>query len=159
MSKDYRVWSFSDPEDVLAFRGMTVEEKRAVLAGWASDEHAVENVPSMRQLDSGAIVPLDAVLAALRQLDAAQADAQVTLVSSRQAAGDGRQGFRRERKVIPFDPDDDGPKPGASGARPSPPPARTRAVAKGRLGRTAFEQTHRLRRRRVAAYRELSQGA
>jgi len=38
-----------DPEDVVRHSGMTLAEKRAVLAGWASDAHAVEH-PAHRLL-------------------------------------------------------------------------------------------------------------
>lgn len=48
---------------------MSLEEKRAILAAWASDAHAVEGAPALRQLDSGAVVQVDDVLSALRRLD------------------------------------------------------------------------------------------
>ncbi|MCW6508342.1 hypothetical protein [Lichenifustis flavocetrariae] len=62
--------TFTHPDDVLHSRVLSLAEKRAVLAGWASDAHAVPNLPSLRQLDSGAIVSIDTVLEALRSLDA-----------------------------------------------------------------------------------------
>jgi hypothetical protein len=62
--------TFTHPDDVLQDRSLTVAEKRTILASWASDAHVVPNQPAMRQLDSGAIVSIDAVLTALRALDA-----------------------------------------------------------------------------------------
>ena len=62
--------TFTHPDDVLHSRVLSEGDKRAILAVWASDAHAVPNLPAMRQLDSGAIVGIDAVLAALRALDA-----------------------------------------------------------------------------------------
>jgi hypothetical protein len=44
--------------------------KRAILASWASDACAVENLPNWRKLpETGALVPLDGILDALRALD------------------------------------------------------------------------------------------
>jgi hypothetical protein len=44
--------------------------KRAILASWASDACAVENLPNWRKLpETGALVPLDDILDALRALD------------------------------------------------------------------------------------------
>jgi hypothetical protein len=48
---------------------MSVDEKRAILASWASDAHAVPHVPALRQLPDGSIVKLDDILQALRNLD------------------------------------------------------------------------------------------
>ena len=61
--------TFTHPDDVLHSQVLNDADKRAVLAAWASDAHAVPNMPAMRQLDSGAIVSIDSVLAALRALD------------------------------------------------------------------------------------------
>ena len=66
------VTPFTHPEEVLQSRDLNVAEKRALLASWASDTHAVPDRPALRQLDSGAIVAIDTVLAALRALDASE---------------------------------------------------------------------------------------
>jgi len=65
-----KVGLFADLDEVLNDDELTRAEKREVLAAWASDAHAVENAPGLRQLESGAVVSVDAVLAALRLLDA-----------------------------------------------------------------------------------------
>lgn len=57
------------PNDLLESDALSLEEKRAALASWASDSHAVEGVPALRQLESGAVVPLEEILSALRRLD------------------------------------------------------------------------------------------
>jgi hypothetical protein len=57
------------PDEVLHDNALSTARKREILAGWASDAHAVANLPAMRQLESGAIVSVDAVLTALRALD------------------------------------------------------------------------------------------
>ena len=60
--------TFTHPDEVLQ-SDLSMAIKRAILASWASDAHAVAGAPAMRQLDSDAIVEVDAVLAALRSLD------------------------------------------------------------------------------------------
>ncbi len=62
---------FAHPSEVLAASNLTREEKRAILASWASDAWAVESAPALRQCPGliGCTVPLDDVLAALRALD------------------------------------------------------------------------------------------
>lgn len=67
---DTRAALMNSPDDVVRDPTMTLAEKRAVLAAWASDAHAVEDAPALRRLDSGAIVPVDEILTALRSLDA-----------------------------------------------------------------------------------------
>ena len=59
-----------DPLSVLAHPLLDTSDKRAILAGWASDACAVENLPDWRKLpETGALVPLDAILDALQALD------------------------------------------------------------------------------------------
>jgi hypothetical protein len=60
---------YTHPSDVTSNAKLTTAEKRAVLASWISDAHAVENAPSLRRLDSGAVVEVDAILQALVLLD------------------------------------------------------------------------------------------
>lgn len=60
---------FMHPDEVLACRSLSNPERRAILAAWASDAHAVEGQPSLRQLKSGAMVPVSEILRALRALD------------------------------------------------------------------------------------------
>ena len=59
----------SHPAEVLSHPTMSKADKRAVLASWASDAHAVADAPTLRQLDSGAVVAVDDILQALRSLD------------------------------------------------------------------------------------------
>ena len=61
---------FSSPQEVLAHPALDISDKRAILAGWASDACAVENLPNWRKLPgTGALVPLDDILDALQGLD------------------------------------------------------------------------------------------
>ena len=43
-------WSFSYPHQVVSDPTMGVDEKRAILAAWASGVHAVESLPTLRHL-------------------------------------------------------------------------------------------------------------
>ncbi len=65
----------ADPADVLNHPILTVDEKRQILSSWASDAHAVESDPTVRQLPVGALVPIAEILAALRALPAEDAPA------------------------------------------------------------------------------------
>ncbi len=58
------------PIDVLNARPLSVDDKRAILAAWASDLYAVDSRPALRFLPgTPAPVSIDEVQAALRELD------------------------------------------------------------------------------------------
>ena len=126
---------FRQPRDVLAHPALTYGEKRAILASWASDAHAVESCPTLRCLpgSKAEIVPADAVLAALAELDARDD----TSVGNHPPAKPQSQ-----RRPLPFwkvrrafrprrrdDDDDPPPCPAAAMPRPRPPIPNTEAVA------------------------------
>ena len=62
---------FRRPRDVLTYPGLSLAEKHAVLASWASDARAVESCPTLRCLPGcrAEPVPLHEVFAALQALD------------------------------------------------------------------------------------------
>ena len=66
---------FSHPDEVVGDRTLDTQEKRAILASWASDACAVESMPALRK-PPGAPCPVtfDAVMDALRQLDDIRAE-------------------------------------------------------------------------------------
>ncbi|MGA0594996.1 hypothetical protein [Enterovirga sp. CN4-39] len=107
------------PEDVLRSPDLTLAKKREVLARWASDAHAVENAPALRQLDDGAIVGVDEVLAALKALDG-ERETTAARMQVRRAFGRKRGSLlsrlrvRRRRE----DRDDDPPPRPAAAAYP-----------------------------------------
>jgi hypothetical protein len=74
--------AFAHPRNVVGDPDLTVNEKRAILASWASDACAVEAAPGLR-LPPGAPapVPVDEILEALRALDH-EANAVATASSS-----------------------------------------------------------------------------
>ncbi|SFB50901.1 hypothetical protein SAMN03159496_04473 [Rhizobium sp. NFR07] len=58
------------PTDVLRAPSLSIDDKRAILAAWASDLYAVESKPALRQLPGTAEpVPIDEVQSALIELD------------------------------------------------------------------------------------------
>jgi hypothetical protein len=67
--------AFAEPSDVVRDPDLTLNEKRAILASWASDACAVESAPALRIAPTGTKpVTFDDVLDALRVLDGQAAD-------------------------------------------------------------------------------------
>jgi hypothetical protein len=114
-AEPYGVPLYTHPRDVTSNPKLTTAEKRAVLASWISDARAVENAPSLRRLDSGAVVEVDAILRALVLLDELAPDRRGD--SKRLPPSGGRRGVisRWLRGV--------GPPPGANDNDDDPPPA------------------------------------
>jgi hypothetical protein len=61
--------AFERPADVVNDPDLTLSEKRAILASWASDACAVEAAPALRKPPRSAPVPFDDIMDALRELD------------------------------------------------------------------------------------------
>jgi hypothetical protein len=114
-SAPYGAAIYTHPSDVTSNPKLTTAEKRAVLASWISDARAVENAPSLRRLDSGAVVEVDAILQALVLLDEQAPDRRED--GKRLPPSGGRPGVlsRWLRGV--------GPPPGANDNDDDPPPA------------------------------------
>jgi hypothetical protein len=68
--------AFSHPRDVVNDPDLTLNEKRAILASWASDACAIESVPALRRAPpkGGRPVAFDDVMDALRALDTRAAE-------------------------------------------------------------------------------------
>ena len=61
---------FEHPKDVVRHSGLTVAEKRAILASWASDASAIASCPALRSpAGLKAPVSIDEILDALCELD------------------------------------------------------------------------------------------
>src|SRR5689334_23189342 len=69
---------FERPGDVLSDPDLSLNEKRAILASWASDACAIEAAPALRKTPIGRIVSFDEVMDAMRALDKELLAAQVT---------------------------------------------------------------------------------
>ncbi|TIN01310.1 MAG: hypothetical protein E5Y34_10410 [Mesorhizobium sp.] len=101
------------PDDVLNEETMTIGAKRALLAFWASDIHAVPDNPALRQLDNGAIVEVSDILRALHLLDESGRETRVSKVSASVSLSFHRR--RRKSRLgwmrHPWRDDDDDPPP------------------------------------------------
>jgi hypothetical protein len=83
--------AFERPSDVVNDPDLSLNEKRAILASWASDACAVEAVPALRRPPGGKrLVPFDEVMEALRALD--------EQARPRPRPGETRAGWRRGTK-------------------------------------------------------------
>ena len=71
--------AFGHPDEVVNDPDLTLNEKRAILASWASDACAVEAAPALRCAPGGQRpVGVDDILEALRWLDRAASDGEGT---------------------------------------------------------------------------------
>src|SRR6201987_6333007 len=61
--------SFGHPSEVVHDPDLTLNEKRAILASWASDACAIEPAPDLRAVPNGQPVRFDDIMDALRTLD------------------------------------------------------------------------------------------
>jgi hypothetical protein len=61
--------AFRHPSQVVNDADLTLNEKRAILASWASDACAIEAAPALRKSPAGEPVSFDDVMDALRALD------------------------------------------------------------------------------------------
>ena len=57
------------PIDVVKSPSLSIDDKRAILAAWASDYYAVDSRPALRQLPGTEPVSIDEVQSALKELD------------------------------------------------------------------------------------------
>jgi hypothetical protein len=65
----YPAQAFGHPSEVVNDPDLTINEKRAILASWASDACAIEAAPDLRSYARGAPVQFDDIMEALRTLD------------------------------------------------------------------------------------------
>ena len=61
--------AFAHPSEVVNDPDLTLSEKRAILASWASDACAVEAAPALRRPPGNRPIPFDDIMEALRELD------------------------------------------------------------------------------------------
>lgn len=88
--------AFGHPRDVVSDPDLTLNEKRAILASWASDACAIEAAPELRKSPSGPPVHFDDIMDALRTLDrqaaASLGDRERRKARRRTIFGSGRSG-------------------------------------------------------------------
>jgi hypothetical protein len=109
---------FAHPGDVLSDQELSLADKRSLLAPWVSDAFAVENLPSLRQLPSGAVVRVDDIMDALKSLDPHGRRREAAFTISRSFARRGSKPVARRRNRRPID-DDEPPPPAVSARIPS----------------------------------------
>jgi hypothetical protein len=61
--------AFAHPGDVVRDPDLSLNEKRAILASWASDACALEAAPALREIPGGKRVRFDEIMECLRELD------------------------------------------------------------------------------------------
>lgn len=61
--------AFAHPSDVVGDPDLTLNEKRAILASWASDACAAEANPVLRETADGRTASWDEIMDALKELD------------------------------------------------------------------------------------------
>ena len=88
---------FEHPKDVVSDPDLSLNEKRAILASWASDACAVEAAPAFRKTPSGRVVSFDEIMDAMRSLDGEFArtrakPSKVASVNRRGLSGPGSHG-------------------------------------------------------------------
>ena len=71
--------AFAHPSDVVNDWDLTLSEKRAILASWASDACAVEASPTLRRTPGSTPVSFDDIMDALRTLDRQAAERRKTV--------------------------------------------------------------------------------
>jgi hypothetical protein len=91
--------AFDRPADVAHSPALTLEEKRAILASWASDACAIEAAPALRKSPSGRLVPFDEIMDALREVDRQVRPAAAS--RKRQDAASGRVSFSSHAAAAP----------------------------------------------------------
>jgi hypothetical protein len=86
--------AFAHPSNVVNDPDLTLNEKRAILASWASDACAIEAAPDLRSAPTGRPVRFDDIMDALRTLD-------------KQASGDKYRRIMRRNQILRRDRRDD----------------------------------------------------
>ena len=67
---------FGHPKAVVSDPDLSLNEKRAILASWASDACAIQAAPTLRLTPGGRVVSFDEIMDAMRDLDREIAAAQ-----------------------------------------------------------------------------------
>lgn len=79
--------AFGHPSEIVDDPDLSLNEKRAILAAWASDACAIEASPQLRTNAKGSPVRFDEIMEALRTLD-------------KQANGDRYRNTARRRRIL-----------------------------------------------------------
>ena len=148
--------AFRHPLDIVR-DPMTVAEKRAVLASWASDACAIESNPALRTATTGNVISYDDITDALQSLDVERSSETLAYTFRR------RQRRRRWTVTSAQAPSDSGSKGGKGFQRAfAPRPFRKQRQSGGRFHHLV-DRRHNLDRRglmnHVAGSRNTMKGA
>lgn len=123
--------SYNHPDEVVGDPTLSVAQKRAILASWASDARAVLDAPALRQQNGGLVLRIDTIFSALKALDAGDAAAPLPHTPQRWVRPSRRRPVLSWIRFINRrnDDDDDDPPPTPAAARaPRPIPSLHGAV-------------------------------
>jgi len=107
---------FLHPNEIVRDYSLSIEEKREILAHWASDARSIEDHPAYRLIEAGQLIPLDEILKAMAQLDEASGCQDDLRLSEEK-----RQNQKKPNEKDDDDPDDDPPPVPAGVFVPLPP--------------------------------------
>jgi hypothetical protein len=93
--------AFAHPSDVVEDHDLTLSEKRAILASWASDACAFESAPLLRRPPGHRLVSFDDIIDALRELD--QQGGKYHRLHYRQVLAERRPGMFGRKSQKPAD--------------------------------------------------------
>jgi hypothetical protein len=85
--------------EVVGDHGLTLADKRALVASWASDVLAAEDRPSLRRSGNGAVIRVDDIMAALSSLDVDEFRDEKWLALSKSFARRPRRPTSRRRSL------------------------------------------------------------
>ena len=89
--------AFGHPSEIINDPDLTLNEKRAILASWASDACAIDSAPELRVGPHGSPVRFDDIMEALRTLDGmANADKYRRALSRRRVFDGSRNSLRTD---------------------------------------------------------------
>lgn len=97
-------------EGVLA-SDRSAAKKREILSSWASDSRAVANAPALRMLEDGTVLGIDAILDALKSLDAPSHEGRRTNVAQLRPERGRRAPRSASFRYGDWGDDDDDPPP------------------------------------------------
>jgi len=101
---------FLSPEEIVRDRSLNLEEKRRLLANWASDARSIKDHPTYRLIDAGQVVPLAEILTAIAALDQEERNSLL-----RRCRTDEQQESRKKPQDSEDDDPDDDPPPVPAG--------------------------------------------
>jgi len=108
---------FSHPDEIVRDNSLSLDEKRELLADWASDIRSIKDHPTYRLIDSGQVLSLAEILKAIADLEQQESTPSERLCRS----DDQNENRKKPKSSDDDDPDDDPPPVPAGVFVPLPP--------------------------------------